>query len=103
MALLFARMELILRVPGEFDAQQDFAARRWMHICCIGGHVILTLFHLSFRLSMSTKEEAKTEGKKAGKDAPPVSIGWDSHQAVVRTFSSTCGPQQDADSYPLIH
>ena len=38
-----------------------------------------------FSLSMSTKEASKTEGKKAGNDAPPVSIGWDSHQAVVRT------------------
>ncbi len=35
---------------------------------------------------MSTKE-AKTEGKKAGKDAPPVSIGWDSHQAIVSSLS----------------
>jgi hypothetical protein len=33
-----------------------------------------------------TKEEKgkkEVEGKKAGKDAPPVSIGWDSHKAVV--------------------
>ena len=28
----------------------------------------------------------KAEGKKAGEDAPPVSIGWDSHQAVVRVI-----------------
>jgi len=27
-------------------------------------------------------EEKKVEGKKAGKDAPPVNIGWDSHNAV---------------------
>jgi hypothetical protein len=33
---------------------------------------------------MSTTEEAKTEGKEAGPNAPPVSIGWDSHQPVVR-------------------
>lgn len=33
---------------------------------------------------MSTTEESKTEGKKAGDDAPPVSIGWDSHKPVVR-------------------
>ena len=34
---------------------------------------------------MSTKEKESTEkkGKKAEKDAPPVNIGWDSHQAVV--------------------
>lgn len=37
---------------------------------------------------MSTTEEPKTEdkkveGKKAGKDAPPVNIGWDSHKPVV--------------------
>ena len=44
---------------------------------------------LCFSLPMSTKEEtkeeAKVEAKKAGDDAPPVNIGWDSHQAVVRS------------------
>jgi hypothetical protein len=39
---------------------------------------------------MSTTEEPKTEGKKAGKDAPPVSIGWDSHKPVVRVYMCTC-------------
>ena len=37
-------------------------------------------------LPMSTTEdktEEKVEGKKAGKDAPPVNIGWDSHNPVV--------------------
>ena len=31
----------------------------------------------------ATKEKETTEGKKAGKDAPPVQLGWDTHQAVV--------------------
>jgi hypothetical protein len=31
----------------------------------------------------ATKEEKKTEGIKAGKDAPPTNLGWDSHSAVV--------------------
>lgn len=35
--------------------------------------------------STAEKSEEKVEGKKAGEDAPPVSIGWDSHQAVVGT------------------
>jgi hypothetical protein len=29
------------------------------------------------------KAQAQPEGKKAGKDAPPVTIRWDSHQAVA--------------------
>jgi len=35
-------------------------------------------------LPMSTKEKSdeKTEGKKAGEDAPPVQLGWNTHQAV---------------------
>lgn len=41
---------------------------------------------------MSTTEEAKTEskedseveGKKAGDDAPPTHLGWNTHQPVVR-------------------
>jgi hypothetical protein len=33
--------------------------------------------------SMSTTEDSKTEGKKAGPDAPPVQLGWNSHSAVV--------------------
>jgi hypothetical protein len=28
-------------------------------------------------------EDKKGGGKKAGEDAPPVNIGWDSHNAVV--------------------
>ena len=43
------------------------------------------------RLPMSTTEEPKTEGKKAGKDAPPVSIGWDSHKPVVRVYMCVYG------------
>lgn len=34
-------------------------------------------------LPMSTEAKEKVEGKKAGKDAPPVNLGWDSHTAVV--------------------
>jgi hypothetical protein len=41
----------------------------------------------SFNMSTETPEKVedgkKVEGKKAGKDAPPVNIGWDSHSAVV--------------------
>ena len=36
--------------------------------------------------STAEKEDQKTEGKKAGKDAPPTHLGWDSHQAVVRLY-----------------
>jgi hypothetical protein len=36
---------------------------------------------LEFSELHSTTE--KTEGKKAGEDAPPTNLGWDSHQAVV--------------------
>ena len=32
----------------------------------------------------ATAEESKTEGKKAGNDAPPVHLGWNSHKPVVR-------------------
>jgi hypothetical protein len=32
----------------------------------------------------ATAEEPKTEGKKAGEDAPPTHLGWNSHMAVVR-------------------
>ena len=45
-----------------------------------------TLFHPFYSLPMSTTEEPKTEGKKAGDDAPPVNIGWDSHKPVVSHF-----------------
>lgn len=34
-------------------------------------------------MSTETKDEEKVEGKKAGPDAPPVNIGWDSHKPVV--------------------
>ncbi|CAJ1949675.1 unnamed protein product [Cylindrotheca closterium] len=44
----------------------------------------------------------KTEGKKAGEDAPPVSIGWDSHQAVEKIPDSLVregdGPE---GNYPM--
>ena len=32
----------------------------------------------------ATAEDEKTKGKKAGDDAPPASLGWDTHKAVVR-------------------
>ena len=44
------------------------------------------LLHQFCSLPMSTTEEPKTEGKKAGDDAPPVNIGWDSHKPVVSHF-----------------
>jgi hypothetical protein len=31
----------------------------------------------------TTEAKTEPEGKKAGPDAPPVTIGWDSHNAVV--------------------
>jgi len=30
-----------------------------------------------------TEEKEEAKGKKAGKDAPPTHIGWNSHQPVV--------------------
>jgi coproporphyrinogen III oxidase len=52
-------------------------------------------------LYMSTKE-AKTEGKKAGKDAPPVSIGWDSHQAIEKAPDSLVREGDGPDgNYPM--
>lgn len=30
-----------------------------------------------------TEAKEEPEGKKAGPDAPPVTLGWDSHKAVV--------------------
>ena len=36
----------------------------------------------SFNMSTEAKDKVD-EGKKAGEDAPPVNIGWDSHKAVV--------------------
>jgi len=36
----------------------------------------------AMNMSTEAKEETKVEGKKAGDDAPPVNIGWDSHKAV---------------------
>jgi len=41
----------------------------------------------------STKE--KTEGKKIGKDAPPVNIGWDTHQAIVSSTKTTNNKQNN--------
>lgn len=34
-------------------------------------------------MSTAEKEDKKTEGKKAGDDAPPANLGWNTHQAVV--------------------
>ena len=47
-----------------------------------GGDVSMS----STSASSSTSETTdKDEGKTAGDDAPPVNIGWNSHQEVVRT------------------
>ena len=35
------------------------------------------------RTMMAARLKAQAGGKKAGKDAPPVNIGWDSHKPVV--------------------
>ena len=36
------------------------------------------------RTMMAARLKAQVpQGKKAGKDAPPVNIGWDSHKPVV--------------------
>ena len=35
------------------------------------------------RSMMAARLQSQAGGKKAGKDAPPVNIGWDSHKAVV--------------------
>mmetsp|Transcript_20799 Transcript_20799/g.29357 ORF Transcript_20799/g.29357 Transcript_20799/m.29357 type:complete len:393 (+) Transcript_20799:147-1325(+) len=56
------------------------------------------------RLSMSTteKEDTKTEGKKAGKDAPPVNIGWDSHKPVESVPDSLVREGDGPDgNYPM--
>ena len=45
----------------------------------------------SFNMSTEAKEKVddkKVEGKKAGKDAPPVNIGWDSHSPIVSSVLS---------------
>ena len=35
------------------------------------------------QFAATQEKEATTEGKKAGPDAPPVQLGWDTHQSVV--------------------
>ena len=44
-----------------------------------------TLEKETFQRSLLAAQLAnsKTNGKKAGEDAPPVNIGWDSHKPVV--------------------
>ena len=58
-------------------------------------HLLLYSYHrdvccdvsMSSTSASSSKSETtdKDEGKTAGDDAPPVNIGWNSHQEVVRT------------------
>ncbi len=46
-------------------------------------------------MSTEAKEETKVEGKKAGDDAPPVNIGWDSHKKVVSIDYTSTLSQND--------
>jgi len=60
----------------------------------------------SFNMSTEAKEkvddEKKVEGKKAGKDAPPVNIGWDSHNAVEKAPDSLVREGDGPDgNYPM--
>ena len=43
-----------------------------------------SILNSSLPMSTKEKEETKTEGKKAGADAPPTHLGWDTHNPVVR-------------------
>ena len=38
---------------------------------------------MSTEAKEKVEDDKKVEGKKAGKDAPPVNIGWDSHSPIV--------------------
>lgn len=49
-------------------------------------------------MSTEAKEDTKVEGKKAGEDAPPVNIGWDSHKAVVSSGNSSTMPVSNLSS-----
>ena len=60
----------------------------FLSLLLVTSHFLMWIYYR--RLPMSTTEEPKTEGKKAGKDAPPVSIGWDSHKPVVRVKMEAC-------------
>ena len=53
-------------------------------------------------MSTEAKEKAddKVEGKKAGKDAPPVNLGWDSHKAVVSIDDALTFSQNDVNRIP---
>ena len=66
---------------------------------------ILLIFFPIYSLSslFSTKEaESKTDGKKAGKDAPPVHLGWDSHNPVKDAPSSLVREGDGPDgNYPM--
>ena len=49
-------------------------------------------------LAMSTKEKEATKAEKKNEDAPPVHIGWDSHEAVVRFDLVSTRWKRDASS-----
>jgi len=60
----------------------------------------------SFNMSTEAKEkvddEKKVEGKKAGKDAPPVNLGWDSHSPIEKVPDSLVREGDGPDgNYPM--
>jgi len=59
----------------------------------------------SFNMSTEAKEKVddkKVEGKKAGKDAPPVNIGWDSHSPIEKVPDSLVREGDGPDgNYPM--
>lgn len=62
----------------------------------------LVLFSLFFPLSLHSTKEKTVEGKKAGKDAPPVHLGWDSHNPVEKAPDSLVREGDGPDgNYPM--
>mmetsp|Transcript_29655 Transcript_29655/g.43847 ORF Transcript_29655/g.43847 Transcript_29655/m.43847 type:complete len:392 (-) Transcript_29655:59-1234(-) len=52
-------------------------------------------------VSLSSTAE-KTDGKKAGDDAPPVNLGWDTHQAIDEAPESLVREEDGPDgNYPM--
>mmetsp|Transcript_18160 Transcript_18160/g.41848 ORF Transcript_18160/g.41848 Transcript_18160/m.41848 type:complete len:396 (-) Transcript_18160:141-1328(-) len=60
----------------------------------------------SFNMSTEAKEKVdddkKVEGEKAGKDAPPVNLGWDSHSPIEKVPDSLVREGDGPDgNYPM--
>jgi coproporphyrinogen III oxidase len=54
------------------------------------------------RFSTTEEKSTETEGKKAGADAPPVQMGWDSHQNVEKMPDSLVRDGDGPDgNYPM--